>query len=88
MKSTSTSRVTVVRGFTRPSGFPAPDYSASREGLENDFRRTLYWNPNVRTDENGVARVTFYNNARSRNLHISAEGIGGDGNPVVYQQTN
>ena len=85
---TPTSRVTVVRGFTRLSGFPAPDYSASREGLENDFRRTLYWNPNVRTDENGIARITFYNNARCRNLHISAEGIGGDGNPVVYQQTN
>ena len=88
MKSTPTSRVTVVRGFTRPSGFPAPDYSASREGLENDFRRTLYWNPNVRTDENGIARVTFYNNARCRNLHISAEGIGGDGNPVVYHNTS
>ena len=79
-------RITVVKGYTRPAVFPFPDYAQSRDGLQEDFRRTLYWNPEVRADENGRARVTFYNNSTCHTLHISAEGIGGDGKPVIYKQ--
>ena len=79
-----TSRTTVIRGFTLPSAFPEPDYSISHKGLDKDIRRTLYWNPDVKADEQGIARITFYNNSNCRTLHISAEGIGGDGNPVIY----
>ena len=78
------SRITVIKGYTPPAAFPSPDYAQSRDGLQDDFRRTLYWNPDVRADENGLARVTFYNNSTCHTLHLSAEGIGGDGKPVVY----
>ena len=77
-------RITVIKGYTPPAAFPSPDYAQSRDGLQDDFRRTLYWNPDVRADENGLARVTFYNNSTCHTLHLSAEGIGGDGKPVVY----
>ena len=79
-------RITVIKGYTPPAAFPSPDYAQSRDGLQDDFRRTLYWNPDVRADENGLARVTFYNNSTCHTLHLSAEGIGGDGKPVVYKQ--
>ena len=79
-------RITVIKGYTRPAAFPSPDYAQTLDGLQDDFRRTLYWNPDVRADENGLARVTFYNNSTCHTLHLSAEGIGGDGKPVVYKQ--
>lgn len=79
-----TSRITVIHGFTRPEKFHAPDYELSHGHLEKDFRRTLYWNPEVKTDERGIACVTFYNNANCRSIHISAEGIGEHGNPIIY----
>jgi hypothetical protein len=46
---------------------------------KSEYTRTLYWNPNVRMDENGRAIVSFYNNAHCRKIDISAEGITKDG---------
>lgn len=79
-----TSRITAIRGFTRPETFYSPIHKASSKDLKQDFRRTLYWNPSVKTDAQGIARVTFHNNNSCRSLHISAEGIGADGNPIIY----
>lgn len=35
----------------------------------------VYWNPDVRTDNNGKANVSFYNNSTCRQVIINAEGI-------------
>ena len=40
-----------------------------------DFRRTLYWNPDVKTDSKGEASINFYNNSTCRQMTISAEGM-------------
>lgn len=48
-----------------------------------DFRRTLYWNPNVQTDVEGKAKVKFYNNGTCLRMSISAEGISSEGLPVI-----
>lgn len=50
-----------------------------------DFRRTLYWNPNVHTDQDGNATIEFFNSATCKRINISAEGITGDGHVVVYK---
>ena len=50
-----------------------------------DYKRTIYWNPEVTTDENGYASVSFYNNGYSRALTISAEGLTPDGVPIINQ---
>ena len=60
-----------------PSTFEMPDYSLMPP--MEDFRRTLYWNPDVRTDEKGEAIIEFYNNSSCREIQISAEGITPDG---------
>lgn len=83
---TPLSRCTVVKGFTRSSSFPSPCYNDSVTVSDRDFRRTLYWNPEVHTDENGFAKIIFYNNSTCRSLHISAEGIGVDLNPMIYKE--
>ena len=61
--------------------FEMPDYSVLPK--TDDFRRTLYWNPDVETDKNGEASVEFYNNNTCQRFVISAEGISDMGEPVV-----
>lgn len=54
-------RKTSVHGYDIPQEFYSPDYSAMP--IETDYRRTLYWNPEVIPDENGKTTVKFYNNS-------------------------
>jgi hypothetical protein len=48
-----------------------------------DYRRTIYWNPDVETNERGVANIKFYNNSYSRSLNVSVEGMA-NGEFIVY----
>lgn len=69
-----------MKGFSVPDEFYSPDYS--RQALpKEDHRRTLYWNPTVKLDENGRATVSFYNNSSKSLLQIRAEGWAPDGTP-------
>ncbi|MBQ2002791.1 MAG: hypothetical protein II240_05790 [Bacteroidaceae bacterium] len=70
----------ILEGFSYPAEFYHPDYSKHKlpEG-QKDYRRTLYWNPNLQLDENGEANITFYNNSRQTSLSIDAEGQSADG---------
>lgn len=49
-----------------------------------DFRRTLYWNPDVETDSEGKATIEFFNSPTCRRINISAEGIADNGHVVIY----
>ena len=66
-------------GFCYECG--ADDWEPEPE--ETDYRRTVYWNPQVKTDTNGRAHVEFYNNGFSRRLAVSAEGITANGQPIM-----
>ena len=70
-------RKTWLDGYSEPVEFYHPDYSVLPK--EEDYRRTLYWNPEVMPDEAGNAQVRFYNNSRCRRLKITAEMISADG---------
>ena len=48
-----------------------------------DYRKTLYWNPNVKTDKDGKATIEFYNNSSCTQMFISAEGITKDGKFII-----
>lgn len=74
-------RKTYFQGFNKPSTFKMEDYSVLPP--MEDFRRTIYWNPNVRTDANGKATVKFYNNSTCEEIYISAEGISNDGKVII-----
>lgn len=39
------------------------------------YRRTLYWNPDVKTDATGKVNIRLYNNGTCRRMDVSAEGI-------------
>jgi hypothetical protein len=66
-------RKTWIDGYSTPIEFYSPDYSHLPK--DEDYRRTLYWNPNIETDKNGSASVEFYNNSSCRNIDLSAETL-------------
>ena len=73
-------RCLYLSGFALPAEFYSPDYSKQKLPEEKkDYRRTLYWNPNLKLDGKGEATVTFYNNSRTTHLSIEAEGQASDG---------
>lgn len=59
----------------------------SHATVESDYRRTLYWNPNVRTDGRGRAVLTFTNNSTGRTVAVSTEGFTADGKPMIMENT-
>ena len=69
----------LLQGFSIPADFYNPDYSGQRPQEPSDYRRTLYWNPNLELDANGEVNITFYNNCRQTSLSIEAEGQASDG---------
>ena len=72
-------RYYLLPGFSVPAEFYSPDYSRQTPPEPTDYRRTLYWNPNLQLDKRGEANVTFYNNSRQTILSIEAEGQAADG---------
>jgi hypothetical protein len=76
-------RYYILTIYSACTDFYSPDYSHTALPPKNDYRRTLYWNPVVRTDANGSATLHFYNNARCRQMNVSAEGLTDNGLPVI-----
>ena len=74
------------QGLTAPAEFFNPDYDWEPEPEETDYRRTVYWNPQLTTDDEGRARVSFFNNGFSSRLAVSAEGITNTGQPITTQR--
>ncbi|MCQ2067075.1 MAG: hypothetical protein MJY65_05440 [Bacteroidaceae bacterium] len=75
------SRLTTLLGYSRHYDFYSPQYPDGPLKGDVDYRRTLYWNPNVITDENGHAEVEFYNNSYSESFTIAGAGITASGVP-------
>ena len=77
-------RKTRLNGYNEVKEFYHPNY-LSLPPDPYDYRRTLYWNPSVTTDENGIAKIKLYNNNRSTNFRISAETITPHGMVGIYK---
>ena len=76
-------RTTTVEGYSIPYGFYSPEYPDGPILGDVDYRRTLYWNPNVTTDSTGTVQVEFYNNSITEHFNISAAGMTSTGVPYV-----
>lgn len=69
-------RCWVFDGYALPYQFYSPDYS--KMTLDNppaDYRRTLYWNPELKLDETGSAVINLYNNRNTNQISINVEGV-------------
>ncbi len=76
-------RRTTYQGYNEPETFQMEDYKVLPP-LENN-RRTLFWNPSVKTDSKGKALIQFTNNISCRQIFLSAEGITPEGKIVVSE---
>lgn len=74
---------TLYHAFDKVDTFHSEDYSILPP--MEDFRRTVFWAPDVKTDKDGKATVEFYNNSSARRLYISAEGMTKDGHILVNE---
>ena len=70
----------ILQGFAYPADFYHPDYQRHppKEG-QKDYRRTLYWNPDVQLDADGRAHISFFNNSQTTRICVEANGQAADG---------
>ncbi len=72
---------TTLPGYSPIKQFYSPDYSDKGiRSSQPDFRRTLYWQPNLSyTGDGKKINFSFYNNDISRNLRVTIEGMTQEG---------
>jgi len=71
-----------LNGYGTQLSFPSPDYDVAKDSHSDpDFRSTLYWNPNIETDENGLATFSFYSGDLDAVYRVLVEGMTEDETP-------
>lgn len=73
-----------VPGYNRSRKFMAPDYGQPNADSDKvDYRSTIYWNPEVLTDEKkGIAMVSFFAADLPGKYKVVLEGVTYNGQPV------
>ncbi len=76
-------RRTYFQGFNQASTFKTEDYNVIPPMA--DFRRTIWWQPDITTDAEGKAKVEFFNNSTCEEMYISVEGMTPDGKILINE---
>ena len=76
-------RTTHFQGYNEPSTFQMEDYSVLPP--MEDHRRTLFWAPDVQTDDQGHATIEFFNNSSCSEMYLSTEGMTPQGKFMVNE---
>lgn len=77
----------ILDGLDAPRIFFSPRYEgATGNNPVYDGRATLFWDPSVRTDASGQAKIEFFTSDRRADLEVVINGTeGGTGNPGQKQ---
>lgn len=70
-----------VSGYYKARTFYTPRYTQTNP--LPDLRTTLHWQPNVITNANGEATVTYQNTNAGKSIRVVVQGITGNGVPVA-----
>jgi hypothetical protein len=62
-----------------PQQFYRPKYDVKPAAIDADYRATLHWEPNINTDANGRARVSFYTSDIAGKYTITVSGVDATG---------
>ena len=87
-RQTYRDRWIILDGFAVCDTFYSPDYSKQPLPEVKDYRRTLYWNPNITLKPGETKIISFYNNSKTTILSYEAEGITKDGKLLVNKTKN
>ena len=80
-------RFLYMPGYNVCEHFYQPQYEkCPLPDAPQDYRRTLYWNPNLKLDEQGRATITFWNNCRRNQLSVTAEGFTTNGQVLTGRE--
>jgi len=85
IKENTNSLATIkVPGYSATRKFSAPDYASSQTDMNRqDYRSTIYWDPEVVTDgKTGTAVVSFFASDLTGKYRVEAEGVTKNGEPV------
>ena len=68
--------------------FSSPDYSnpQMKKSRVPDFRNTLYWNPSMKTDKDGKARIEFWSSDIVTEYEINIQGMTENGQPISVKK--
>lgn len=78
-KASTGTRLTYIQGYNQAENFYSPDYSQQPMPSNKDHRRTLYWNPSLRTEADGSCKISLYNASNYTYLNINAETVTSQG---------
>ena len=71
-------------GYSKAREFYVPKYDVEKISKDQlDYRRILYWKPNITLDKNGKAQVTFFTSDESANYRIEVEGVTQKGKAIL-----
>jgi len=66
-------------GYNQEKEFYSPDYSLTQNYYRSDYRKTLYWQPDIVLDEDGKAAFSFFTSDDRGEYLIHCEGKSDDG---------
>ena len=72
-----------IKGYYETRTFYKPLYDTASTLNKPDLRTTIHWEPNIITDANGHATVTYYNADPKTKVRIIVEGIKATGGPIT-----
>ncbi len=73
----------IYQGYDTVRQFYVPNYSIENDETLRDDRMTLHWEPEIITDEDGIAYVRFYTGDRNTIYEVELQGLTIDGLPVT-----
>ncbi len=62
-------------GYIKERTFYLPKYDTPQSRATNDYRTTVYWNPDVKLDENGQVSLEYFNADGNGKYRVVVEGI-------------
>ncbi len=72
-----------IHGYSKPGRFFSPTYNGDSSDSQNlDFRTTIFWKPDLKTDDQGKTSVQFYSADLATKYRIVVEGVTEKGEPV------
>lgn len=73
-------------GYSMPQEFRMPEYLIEDQKLSSipDLRSTIFWKPNVQSNENGEADLMFYTADATGTYTVTIEGITPNGEIINY----
>jgi len=80
------STILPVKGMNRPIPFRKVEHAAGADRVP-DFRSTIYWNPTVKVNADGMGQVDFYASDDVGQFLILINGVTTDGRPFTKRDS-